>query len=150
MMSKNYLWQAFLIVVGAIALWYTAIAGYRYYNYVKLTHQAVPLAVDWGVAEVSDETFIPQASYTFKVRDQTFSGETQWTGEVYRNRWGAEDSLAEFSAQWKRVWYNPENPNHSSLYKKFPFKESISAAMLWALWIYFLWLGYYVSRFKKR
>jgi hypothetical protein len=148
-MPKSTLWQAFLIVVGCIALWYTVMAGYRYYNYARLTAQTSPLSVDWNVVEISEESFIPQATYTFKVEKEVFSGETTWTGQTYLNRWGAEQSLSEFSSQERKVWYDASDPHHSSLQKKFPFKESISAGVLWALWLYFLWLSYYVSRFKR-
>lgn len=148
-MSKGYIWAAFLIVVGAIALWYSAVAGYRYYSYARLTAQTRPLAMDWRVVAVSDEQYIPEASYTFQVGGELFSGQTAWHDQTYRNQWGAEESLPEFSKQWRQVWYDSGNPHHSSLQKKFPFKECISAGILWALWLYFVWLGYYVSRFKR-
>jgi hypothetical protein len=147
-MHKNLLWQAFLVVVLITTLVYSGIAAYRYFNYSRLTAFAQASTLKWNIQELTDEEFIIEGDYTFGVNNKTYRGKTSWPREPYRNDYAAEKAIEEFSSQNWKIWYDPSNPDHSSLQKKFPLKESISAAFLWALFLYFLWLGYYVNKFK--
>lgn len=147
-MHSNLFYRAFLLMIFLVALWYTVIAAYRYHSYFKLTDQVRVNSIEWDVKEVADDEFYLEARYTFVVKDRSFSGKTSWPTEFYRNRWAAEKDQPYFTKQYRVVWYDQNNPDHSSLQKKFPFKECISAIFLWALLLYFLWLGYYVTKFK--
>lgn len=147
-MHKNILWQAFLAIVCIAVLWYTFIALYSYYSYSRLKTQSAISSITWDVEEKSEENYFLKAHYSFNFKDHSYSGSTAFTDEPYRNRWAAEQDVKGFSNKNGKVWFDPENPNHSSLQKHFPLKECISAAFLWGLLLYFLWLGFYVTRFK--
>lgn len=147
-MHKNTLWQGFLVIVFLVTLWYSAIAGYRYYNYSILSRHSPIDSIQWEVLEISEENYILKASYTFQVNSTKYSGVTSWPKESYRNTFAAYQALKEFAALPRNVWYNPHNPANSSLQKSFPLKECISALVLWGILLYFLWLGFYVSKFK--
>lgn len=147
-MHKNFIWQAFLLIVFLATLWYTVIATYRYYSYIRLTAKTTPASMQWDIQEVSDEDYVLSANYGFKVGDQSFTGTTSWTKEPYRNHYAAEKAQEEFTAQNLVVWYDPSSPEHSSLQKELPLKECISAIFLWGLLLYFLWISFYVAKFK--
>lgn len=146
-MHKNWIWRAFLSVVFVVTLWYTGDAWYRYYAYSHLNAKTTADAVDWTIEKHSEDAYSLTASYRFTIGKTSYSGRTSFA-KNYRNRWAAEQAVAEYSSSPWDVWYGKENPNHSSLQKSFPVKECVSAVVLWALLLYFLWLGFYVSKFK--
>ena len=57
-MHKNLIWQAFLLVILAASLWYSAIALYRYYNYSHLEAKTPVSSIDWEIEEQSEEKFL--------------------------------------------------------------------------------------------
>lgn len=148
-MHKNVVWQAFLAIVFAVTLWHSVVALYSYYSYSQLKVQTRLTAINWEIEEESEEYYLLKAVYRFQFKGNSYPGNTAWADEPYRNRWAAEQAAKEFSEQKWKVWFNPNDPHHSSLQKKFPFKQCISAIFLWGLLLYFLWLGFYVTRFKS-
>jgi len=146
-MHKNLLWQAFLAVVFLITLWYTGTAAYRYYFYSRLTERAPLVSIQWNVKEKASDQYIIEASYRFSLGNESYFGTTTWPNDTFRNSWAAEMAIKqEYSQKPWKIWFDPSNPNHSSLQKRFPFKESISAGFLWILFFYFFWLGFYVAK----
>lgn len=148
-MHKNLLWQAFLAVIFVVAIWYSIVAIYRYNNYSKLTKQAPISSINWTIKAKSEEEFLLEADYTFNIGRRSFSGITLLENVPHRNLWAAEKAIKEFSERKWDVWYDPTDPKFSSLEKKFPLKEIISASFLWILSLYFLVIGFYVAKFKN-
>ncbi len=148
-MHNNFLWQAFLVVVLLVTLAYSGIALYHYYAYSHLTAQTDDIsAMHWQIQEKSDTAFVVKADYTFTIQQQAFEGSTAWTKEPYLNRYAAEQAIKLMTGEHWQVWYDQHNPHRSSLQKQFPIKECLSALFLWVLLLYFVWLGYYVAKFK--
>lgn len=148
-MHNNLLYRGLLLAVAMAALWYSSLAGYRYYKYSHLTDQARPASIDWQVKEQADDDFIMEAFYTFNIGDRTFSGSTSWPQEFYRNRRAAEQDKPYFAKHYPLIWFDAGNPTHSTLQKRVPFKECILAAILWCIFLYLAWLGFYVAKFKS-
>jgi len=148
-MHKNIFWQAFLAILFCANIGYSGMALYHYYSYQRLTNQTFVISsMNWNVIQHAEDDFTLEAKYKFPIHEKTYEGTTAWPKEHYLNQWAAEERTKHTpSGKWK-VWYDQSNPNHSSLEKQFPYKESISAAILWALFLYFLWLGYYVTKYK--
>jgi len=147
-MHKNFIWQAFLFVAAAIALWFTITAVYHYYSYKNLNTQTLTSSLQWEVEEKSEEAFVLKAFYQFEFQGKSYPGNTVFEDTPYRNQWAAEEAIKEISNQNLKVWFDPQDPQHSSLQKKFPYKDSVYAIMLWGLILYFFWLGFYVTKFK--
>jgi hypothetical protein len=147
-MHKNIFWQAFLIVIFLIVLWYTGVALYRYYTYSRLTSFTQAIQIEWTVRERASDEYVLEASYLFEANGTSQKGKMDLKHEIYRNRWAAEQMIPQYTKRNWTVWYDPSQPNHSSLQKSFPLKESISAGFLWILFFYFLWLGFYVAKYK--
>jgi Protein of unknown function (DUF3592) len=147
-MHKNPVWLLFLGIISVIVLWYCGVALYRYYQYITLSEASKAANIEWSVKALSDEQYVVDAHYTFLVKGERYSGDTVFRDEVFLNAWAAEQELPKFSSQAWQVWYQPSNLNHSTLQKKFPLKECISAGVLLGLFLYFLWLGFYVTRYQ--
>lgn len=148
-MHKNLLWQAFMVIVFCVCLGYSGVTLYRYYSYSHLQAKTPTISTEWHIQEKADDVFLVSAEYGFQVGKTVYKGIYEWNKEPYLNRYAAEDGIKTMSSQPWQVWYDPANPAHSSLAKHFPLKEVISTIFLWALFLYFLWLGFYVAKFKN-
>lgn len=148
-MHKNLLWQAFLLVIFIAALWYSIIALYSYYSYSYLEAQTTMTSINWNIEEKSPEEYFLKASYHYNFKGNTYQGFTLFADTPYRNPYAAEQAIKEKSLHSWKLWFDPHDPHHSSLQKIFPLKECISATFLWGLLLYFLWLGFYVAKFKN-
>lgn len=147
-MHKNLIWQAFLLFILATSLWYSAIALYRYYNYSHLEARTTVSSINWEIEEQTEEKFIVKGNYSFEFKGRSYSGTAIPNDINYWNRWSAEQGVKELSSKKWQTWFDPQNPHHSSLQKNFPLKECITAIFMWGLLLYFLWLGFYVTKFK--
>lgn len=147
-MHKNFIWLCFLSLITGGVGWITIKALYLVYLYMSLNTEAPAENLQWSVEQLSEDQFVTKANYNFKVKDQPYSGETLFKGDVYWNPSAAEDALKVYAQKDWSVWYSSRNPRYSSLQKNFPFKECISALVLWILLLYFFGLGYYVATRK--
>ncbi len=148
-MHSNALYRAFLLAVLLITFWYTGVAIYRYYHYTQLKSRVHLTSSEWKVHEKAEDEFYLETHYAFTDGLKQYEGEASWPQEFYRNSWAAEKDIPYFKNKYAMVWYNPHNPHISSLQKRFPLKEALSAIVLWGLLVYFLWLGFYVTKFKN-
>jgi hypothetical protein len=148
-MHKNILWRAFLLVVFAITLFYSGIALYRYYAYVSLSGQARPTAMEWNILKETDSQYIIETPYQFSVSNKTYTGKTVWEEKNYLNEYAAQEAIEDANGNTWVVYYNPRDPEKSSLERRLPVKEVAYAIFLWGLFLYFLWLGFYVGSFKS-
>lgn len=153
---RNSLFSGFLVVLAIAALAYSVIALYKYYNYIRLNDEATPSSIEWSVHVEKkiwpfnlfwDDTYRIQGDYNFEAEDKMWHGTTQFK-EKYLNEWAAKKAIEANKEKSRRIWYNGNKKNHSTLQKKFPLKECVSAGVLWALFLYFLWLGFYVANYR--
>jgi hypothetical protein len=149
----------YLVLIGAIALltaWYSGSSLYWYYQYTTLSSQAPATINKWNIITdsnkwsfkwFSDATYLVEMEYSFIVDHKQYTGRTVFSDEKHRNPWAAEQRAVQMSQKPWTAWYNPSHPNHSALQKYFPFKECISAVILWGVLLYFIWLGSYVKNY---
>lgn len=147
-MHKNLFWMAFLVVIAFIVLYYTGVAAYRYYTYSTLTAKTIAQNVQWSVQEIASDEYVLEADYNFELNQKKYQNRYLFKDSIYRNEYAAHYDIPHFVNRSWVVWYNPRNPEQSTLQKNFPYKESISAIFLWGLLFYFIWLGFYVGRYK--
>jgi hypothetical protein len=152
-MYKNPFWILFLAFLSLVTAWYVGRAFYLVYEYSVLQRNVPAKTIEWRVDELSDEQFVPEAAYTYEVDGKTYEGKGLWTEQIYRNAYAAQLAIMAFKQSPKRswtIWFDPTEITHSSLQKTFPIKECIYAGLLSGILLYFIGLGYYVSRQKER
>lgn len=145
-MHKNPIWLTFLVIIALIVAWYVGVAFYRMYDFYTLQATAPATITQWSAKEIATDEFAPYAKYSFVVHEKHFEGETALKYPIFRNSWAVEQSIPQLESKKWTAWYSPSNPNHSSIQKKFPTKECVSAALLFGLLLYFVWLGFYVAK----
>lgn len=145
-MKSNTIFMALIITIGLVSLWFTGNALYKLYGYNKLNSQILADNIQWSIKEVTDEQFIVEAHYEYKVNGKSYTGDTVFSNHPHRNKWGANEAIKDNQkGKWK-VWYDKNDPDYSSLQKNYPYKELIYSVVLWGLVAYFIWLGYYTNR----
>lgn len=138
--------MALIITIGLVSLWFTGNALYMLYGYSKLNSQTPAENIEWSVKELTDEQFILEGHFDYKVDEKNYHGDTRFSGNPYRNKWGANEAIKNNQNRKWNVWYDKKDPDYSSLQKNYPYKELIYSIVLWGLVGYFIWLGYYANR----
>ncbi len=129
-MYTNRVWLLLLAIVGASTLFYGAKTGYKLYCYYSESTYTVTQTTEWVLVERSRTRFFPRARYTYLINGVTYSGETELSSRVYRNKWAGEEDLASYPQKPWKVWYSPARPYHSTLQKNFPLKDTLSTTLL--------------------
>ena len=145
---SNRYYIAFMLILALIVLGYTGTALWRWYGYIRLSQQTKAESVEWSVVERDSSSFVMNGKYQFLVNGTQFQGDTDFSDDIYLNLWSAEQAKDRYQSKSWNVWFQPSNPHYSSLQKKFPLKECLSAVVMWGLLLYFFWLGIYVAQKK--
>lgn len=146
-LHRNLYWILFLALVALCAVGYTAYALYYLYQYDRLDRSVNPSSIQWSTFKAAEDAFVPQARYTFTFEGKTYQGETRWQ-EAYLNPWAAEEAIDRLKQETLPVWLDSSSPSISTLQKEFPLKMCLYAFMLWALFVYLLFLDRYTMGFK--
>lgn len=144
-MHQNRIWQAFLIIITLVVLWFSMMTLHKVYKYIKLSAHTPAQEVFWSIKEVSDERFLIEGHYTFLVNKKKIQGVSLLSDSLFRHSWAAEQAIPEYIKKEWMVWYSPRDLEYSSLQKNFPLKECISMVLLWGVLAYFIGLGYYIA-----
>jgi hypothetical protein len=148
-MHKNKVWLGFLILVILVTLGNMGLATYRYLSYSRLQSQAPLLNFTTKIEEQGETYFYVNVDYTYQVNGKTYSGQSNSNERHFLNRWVAEEEIKALTAKPPKVWFDPHNPNYSSLIKKFPTRDIGSALALVGLLVYFFWIGLRVGGMKS-
>ncbi|MEC7840263.1 MAG: hypothetical protein VX777_09525 [Chlamydiota bacterium] len=148
-MHNNKIWLGFLAIMTLAVLWFTWGTAIKIYDYFSYKEYSKALNVRWKKEKIDTDHYLLTATYSFKHHGKNHEGEMLFEKPVYQNPWAAEQAITMNTAKPWRVWFSPSQPSRSTIIKKFPMKEAASTVILWGLWIYFLWLGVYVTQFKR-
>lgn len=143
--NKMRIFIAFIVIITIIVLGYAGAALYKVYQYNRLSAETNAENVSFSVKPHNDEKFFLHSSYYYKVNGKDYPGETTFT-TAYRNPYAAEEAMKEISKNYKTVWYDPSDPSFSSMDRSFPMKLVVYASILFAIWNYFIWGGYYYTK----
>lgn len=147
MFPKNFVWLSLLILIIAASMWFVVRSGIELNHYMRLSQTAPAQIESLSLLKEGEDNFAVVLDFSFDANHQKFFGKTALK-KKYPNQWAADKSLKDLQKQSWTVWYNPKNPNEATLEKIFPFKSSLSAIILLALFLYFLCLGLYVKMRK--
>jgi len=149
-MHKNQIWLAFLSTTALVVLWFTAVSGYELYTFFALNSKTLPVKMEWTVKGRSSDRFYLSVEYQYRVKDDIYTGESGFESTTYRNTIAADKALNEQKDKTFPVWYATGHPGTSTINKLFPLKSLFYTAILWGLLLYFVWLGFYVGKFKAQ
>lgn len=148
-MHKNIFWLCFLGVIAACTLGYTSFTAYQLWGYAAYSQEVEPQELLFNVVLRNGE-FYTVAHYSYVYQGKQIKSHSELAGSDL-NRWAAEKKIKNLQTgslqkRLPQAWINPRKPHDSTLQKNFPIKECISTTLLWGIFGYFLWLGFYVAR----
>jgi hypothetical protein len=146
-MHRNGVWLSLLLGVIVLASWFSFKAGYDVFKYAQLSEYAPIKIRRLKIVEQKHQKFVIIVFYSFEFQGRLYEGSGSF-GSPYLNLWSAEKAAERVAEDLSVVWFNPKNPDYSTPDKKIPWKTTLSASVLLLMSIYFLWLGFYVT--KKR
>jgi len=149
MMHKNKFWLGFLALITLTMGWFTWQTLSKTKDYFALSDLTTPSSITWSAIKMGEDHYLLSANYSFLLAKKEITKTEILTTPIYPNPWAAELAASKQEGKKWHIWYAPNDPKHASLYKHFPTKELISTIILWGVWIYFLWLGFYVTKFSN-
>lgn len=139
-------WLFFLFLLGLGTIGYTGWTAYKGWSYWQLSRQVAPSSLHWSSVKWEEGDFQVQGDYTFSYEGKDYQG-SSFMPEHYLNTWATQEAISRLSVQHPMIWFNPQDPANSTLQKRAPIKEFVSAAVLWTVCLYFVGLGRYVARY---
>jgi len=139
-MHRNKVWLFFLSAVVFMMFGFVVHATGKVLQYRHLSLQVPATITTWEIQEGKRQAYSVTARYFFEFQGRTYSGTSSVTSP-YKNPWAAQKAVSGFEQRTWQVWVNPQQPIHSTLYKAFPTKIVLSAAVLTALVVYFSVIG---------
>lgn len=147
-MHCNLYWTGFLIIIGLIVIAYSGFTLVKIHHHSRLTQHTTPQTIQWSIHKLGEDDFTLQGHYEFSWDGKEYSGQES-ANEHYLNAWAARDILDSFNQETSQVWFDPSNPEYSTLFKNFPIKYTIYSVILWLLFFYFIWLGRSIKRYTN-
>jgi len=146
-MNNNHLWWAFLAFIALPTVYFTWVCVHSLQDYYAHTDMAQPIHIDWNYEQIGrGGTYAPVAHYTFQAQGKVIAGDTALSEPLFRDAWVADDVLNRLRSRSWKVWYQTSHPEHSTLDRRFPWKECFTAVALLGLFFYFLVLGQYMRK----
>ncbi len=149
-MHTNKIWLGFLLFITSCVVWGSYEAVTKIVKYLEYTDSVPPLHLTIEPVEIDRDLYHLKVAYTFSFENRMYSAEEVVAGTAYGTRKSAEAAAVKKQAKEPfAVQFSPQNPQMSTLFKKFPMKEAVYAAILWFLWAYFVRLGFYAARYGQ-
>jgi hypothetical protein len=148
-MHPNKIWLVFLASITLVVIWFSWGTVSHVMHYFSLEKKAKVIDSEWTILKIQDDQYQVQADFTFEYQEKQYRGFDIFEKPIYPNPWAAEYGVKEMKAKELFAWFYPKKPTNSSLEKHFPLKSILSSIILIGLWIYFIWVGFYVTQFRK-
>ena len=134
------LWAVFILITSIAALCLSFLAAVEIGRYIRLDSKIAADEVIWTVYKRSPSSFVLEAHYHFDVQKGEAIGKTIFDKPKFSK---AEEAglliQAVKDVDWL-VYYDRDNPAHSSLQKLFPFVSCIKAFLVLVFSVYLLCL----------
>ena len=135
-----------MFLVAGVGLWIGGKFLFNLHHYFLLSHVAPATISEWKVEELRAGKFTICANFKFQVGETEFYQHFKFSKPVYQNPYLAQALIKDWKDESWQVWYNPKNPEITSLQKSFPIKTGVYFALCLGMLLYFSWLRIYVQR----
>lgn len=146
-MSKP-LWKILFLVIGALALWKSIGATRGLWEYVRLGPEVSAQVTGWELIPKGSK-YALEATFSYAYRGKDFTTRTVFSKPYHLNRESAEEQIKKMSGMSWAAWVDPEHPQHASLEKIFPLRESVYALCLIAIFLYFVYIRFHLELLSR-
>ncbi len=139
-------WIGIFSLLLVVFLFFFVKAGKQVGEYLSLNTQTRALVENWQIIRKAEDSFAIEVSYQFYVKDREFVGKTEFIKPYFPNEESARKAIQKLSLQPWAVFFHKENPEKSSLQRKFPFQGCIHAFLVLGLLVYFVFLKKWLEK----
>ena len=118
------------------------------YSYFRLTAATEATIDHWKAVKKSSSSYPIRGSYHFEFQGKTYQGSSILSPPHNLNRPSAEKAIHNLGGKSCKIWFDPHNPNISSLEKMFPTKKIIYTLIAFGITLYF-WFVETSSRIRN-
>lgn len=129
-----------LAAAAAISLYFTFHLSKELFHYFPLKAQTKASISHWEIEE-KEGKFGFKARYSFEAQAKTWESSFSFHDPLYWNEPSAFKALKEKAKKTWNVWYDPGNPSHSALEKKFPFNLFFRTVICYGVLCYFFFIN---------
>ncbi len=144
------IWRILAVIATAIALWFSSIAAYQLFQYLRLDSFAQAEVTKWSIKELSSSRFAVEVFFEFQAKGKKYQGKSLLKSPIFLNPFAAEDAVKAKKKQTFFAWYQPSNPGISSLQRDFPLKSMIHALVTLGVLIYFIFLPKHIPHLYEQ
>ena len=135
-----------LILISSIAVsWFSFFFVKDVYGYVRVNQRTSATISEWSIKENSESEYLLCALYNYDYKGVKYSSSTVFRQPLFLNRPTAERAIVTLRTKPWTAWFDPSNPERSTLQRYFPFQEGIKLFLCIIVAIYFV-----VLRFTSR
>lgn len=146
-MSKG-LWSFLFFLSGGLLLFYSILAGPPLWKYLQFS-----TAVQGKILELDPlpkgGKYALEATYSYMFRGKNFLGKDLFPKPYYLNRFSAEKQCQKLKEMPWEIFLNPKHPDHSSLYRLFPWKRVINTLSVLGIFFYFAYLKLHLALLER-
>ena len=139
--SVRQLWKVLICLAVAIAIWFSALAAYQTFCYLRLSSSAPATVTRWQIKELGTSRFAVEAFFEFESNGRHCNGSALFGPPFYLNPFSAEGAIKAKKKETFTVWFQASNPSVCSLQKEFPLKSFMHALMTLGVFVYFLFIS---------
>lgn len=141
---RKFFFLAFLVILLGLLAWYWGDFFIKIYRYEKMNAKGFAVIDQWELHEKSNGKFYLSSSYHFFWNEKKYFEKTNFFRNIFLNEKSAKEWMEkEHQKEWQ-VWFDPENPQRSSLEKIFPLKELFKGAFVSFVFLYF-WVFHFMK-----
>lgn len=148
--SVQQIWRVLATIAIGIALWFSSIAAYQLFQYLRLGSFAEAEIKKWSIKELSSSRFAVEVFFEFEAKGKKIQGTSLLDSPVFLNPFAAEDAIKANEKQSFLAWYQTSNPEISSLQKEFPLKSLIHALVTIGVLLYFAFIPKHVPYLNEQ
>lgn len=120
-----------------VALWFSAIALKRGWQYLQLDGATTATALEWRVKKLSLSKYALTADYEYTVKGVVYKGKTTLKSPRFLNPFTAEHERRSYLLKTWTVWHSKSDPRIASLERRFPQKQIMHALLTLGVFAYF-------------
>ncbi|MCH9632794.1 MAG: hypothetical protein S4CHLAM6_11360 [Chlamydiae bacterium] len=145
-MNKNLIWPIFLSVISISVVAFTSLLSIDLYRYYQLKC-AVPVEhMEASISQLAVNRYCVELNYLYQVNTSKYSRNQKLNKTIYKNAWLANKEAKNLEESPVYVWYNPHKPQLGVVNKAFPYKRLFSTSVLYAVFLYFCFLGRFILK----
>lgn len=148
--SMQQIWRVLATIAIGIALWFSSIAVYQLFQYLRLGSFAEAEVTKWSIKELSSSRFAIEVFFEFEAKGKKYEGKSLLDSPVFLNPFSAEDAIKAKEKQAFFAWYQSSNPEVSSLQREFPLKSLIHALLTLGVLIYFAFIPKHIPHLSEQ